>query len=251
MVGRLEGKSAIITGAGSGIGRSAAIRFAEEGASVAIAELDPDAGQETVLAIQRSGGRALFIPTDVTVEDQVALAIAKTVEAFGKIDVIYNNAGLSTAADGPVTEVATAEFWRVISLNLFGTWLFCRLGIPELIRNGGGVVINTVSIAALMGLKGLDAFTAAKGGVVAITRSMAVEFAPHRVRVNAIAPTMILTDRVRRLMERQVSKDTAGMNLLGPGEPIEVAHLAVYLASDESRITTGQIIPVDSGITVA
>ncbi|MGE0231223.1 MAG: SDR family NAD(P)-dependent oxidoreductase [Flavobacteriaceae bacterium] len=250
-MGRLTGKRTVITGAGTGIGRCAAELFAREGAQVAILEIDADSGKAAADAIGNAGGSAIFIPTDVTDGDSVRAAIDETRRAFGRIDVIYNNAGLSTSRDGPVTECPDEEFWAAVSLNLYGTWLCCKYGIPALIEAGGGSVINTVSIAAMKGLKGLDAFTAAKGGVVSLTRSMAVEYAPDKIRVNAIAPTMIMTERVRRLSGRQVSKDTEKQNLLGPGEPIEIAHLAVYLASDESRITTGQTIPVDSGVLVA
>ncbi|MCB1475688.1 MAG: SDR family oxidoreductase [Rhodobiaceae bacterium] len=250
-MGRLAGKRAVITGAGAGIGRCAAEVFAREGARVAILEIDHNSGNDAANAIVAAGGSAIFIPTDVTDGENVQNAIEEAQQAFGGLDVIYNNAGLSTARDGPVTRCPDEEFWSAVSLNLYGTWACCRYGIPALIEAGGGSIINTVSIAAMKGLKGLDAFTAAKGGVVSLTRSMAVEFAPDKIRVNAIAPTMIMTERVRRLSDRQVSRDTEAQNLLGPGEPIEIAHLAVYLASDESRITTGQIIPVDSGVLVA
>lgn len=248
---RLQGKRAVITGAGAGIGRCAAEVFAREGAHVAILEIDPEAGRAAADAVTAAGGSAIFIRTDVTDGESVRAAIDEARQAFGGLDVLYNNAGLSTARDGPVTQCPDEEFWSAVSLNLYGTWACCRHGIPALVEAGGGSVINTVSIAAMKGLKGLDAFTAAKGGVVSLTRSMAVEYAPQKIRVNAIAPTMIMTERVRRLADRQVSKDTEKQNLLGPGEPIEIAHLAVYLASDESRITTGQIIPVDSGVLVA
>lgn len=248
---RLQGKRIFITGAGTGIGRSAAELFCQQGARVSIAEIDTASGQAVTDAIASSGGDVLFCQTDVTSSDSVQAALSRTAEAFGGIDVIYNNAGMSTAADGPLTTVSDEEFWRVISLNLYGTWICCRFGIPHLVAAGGGSIINTVSIAAMKGLPGLDAFTAAKGGVVSLTRSMAVQFAPDKIRVNAIAPTMIMTDRVRRLFDRPVSQNTVKQNLLGPGEPIEVAHLASYLASDESRIMTGQIIPLDSGVLVA
>jgi NAD(P)-dependent dehydrogenase (short-subunit alcohol dehydrogenase family) len=248
---RLDQKSTFITGAATGIGRAAAMLFAREGALVTVADIDEAGGQETVRLIREARGDGIFVKTDITSPESMEQAIAAAERQYTRIDVLYNNAGLSTAADGRVTEVALDEFWRVINLNLFGTWLGCRYGIPAIVRAGGGSVINTVSIAALMGLKGLDAFTAAKGGVAALTRSMAVEYAAQKVRVNAIAPTMILTERVISLMDRQVAKDTAAMNLLGPGTPLDVAWLALHLASAESRITTGQIFPVDSGVLVS
>ncbi|HSW16787.1 MAG TPA: SDR family NAD(P)-dependent oxidoreductase, partial [Ramlibacter sp.] len=220
---RLKGKSTFITGAGSGIGRAAALLFAQEGAQVTVAEIDEASGAETARQITQAGGQALFVRMDVTQAESMEQAVTACVQAFGKLDVLYNNAGVSTGADGPVTEVELDHFWKMIKLNLFGTWLGCRYAIPHIARAGGGSVINTVSIAALMGMRGMDAFTAAKGGVAAITRSMAVEFASQKVRVNAIAPTMILTERVRSLMDRPAARDVARMNLLGPGEPIDVA----------------------------
>ena len=144
------------------------------------------------------------------------------------------------------------EFWRVITLDLFGTFLGCRVGIPEIIRSGGGSVINMSSNVALMGIAGRDCYTAAKGGVAAMTRSMAVEFAPQRVRVNAIAPSATMTERVRKLMAGNAAIDKlANSHLLGLIEPTDIANMALFLASDESRMVTGQVYPVDSGVTIS
>lgn len=249
---RLEKKAAFITGAGSGIGRAIAELFASEGACVAVADWAPEAGRETVARIADAGGTAMFVETDVTQETSMQHSIKATVEAFGGLHVLCNNAGGSTIADGLVTEAPVEEFWRAIRVDLFGTWLGCRFGIPELAKAGGGSVINIVSVSALMGVPRLDAYTAAKGGVVALTRSMAVEFASSKVRVNAIAPGRTMTDRVRlQLIAKPGRGLDKGLALLGDALPIEIAYLAVYLASDESRVTTGQIVAVDSGITVS
>ena len=252
---RLKDKVALITGGGGGIGRATAERFAQEGAKVIIAEIDPEVGEaaaESARAFgKESGGDAYFIPTDVTDEESVKSVIAETIKKFGQLNILHNNAGGSTLDDGPVTEAPVEEFWRCIKLDLFGTFLCSKYGIPEIARAGGGSVINMASNVALMALPGRDCYTAAKGGVASMTRSMAAEYAPDKIRVNAIAPSTTLTDRVKKLLEasheiRAVSKT----HLLGLGLPIHIADLAVYLGSDESAITTGQVIPVDSGVTI-
>lgn len=249
---RLTGKTVFITGAGSGIGRAAARLFAAEGAQVAIADIDSGAGEATARQVREAGGEALFVATDVTDEASVRTAIASAVAHFGRLDTLYNNAGGSTLDDGPVTEAPVAEFWRAISLDLFGTFLVSKYGIPHIIEAGGGAVINTTSNVALMALPGRDCYTAAKGGVASMTRSMAVEYAPHGIRVNAIAPSATRTTRVAAMAEadpiigQQVQRD----HLLGWIEPEHIAAMALYLASDESARTTGQVLAVDSGITI-
>ncbi len=252
---RLARKVAFVTGGGSGIGRATAERFAEEGAKVVIAEIDPVTGAAAALSARacakNSGGDALFIQTDVRERKSVEAALAQTVERFGSLTVLHNNAGGSTPQDGPVTEAPDEEFWRVMRLDLYGTFLCCKLGIPLMIKSGGGSIINMSSIVALRALPGRDCYTAAKGAIAAMTRSMAVEYAPHKIRVNAIAPGVVLTERVKKLMTN--AKDIerlAQTHLLGLGMPEHMAEMAVYLASDESVITTGQILSVDSGATI-
>ena len=173
MSGRLEGKVAFITGAGTGIGRTASELFAAEGASVVVAEIDPGSGAETEERVRAAGGAGMWVGTDVTDARSVRDALDRGVTQFGRLDVLYNNAGGSTLVDGPVTEAPEEEFWRVIKLDLFGTFLVCKYGIPRLIESGGGSVINTSSNVALMALRGRDCYTAAKGGVASMTRSMA------------------------------------------------------------------------------
>ncbi|MBK1658336.1 SDR family NAD(P)-dependent oxidoreductase [Paracraurococcus ruber] len=246
---RLAGKVALITGAGTGIGRCTAELFAREGARVVIAEIDAPSGEETAHRIARAGGEALFLRTDVSEPESMAAAIGAAVRHYGGLHVLHNNAGGSTSVDDTAVEAPLEEFWRAIKLDLFGTFLGCRFGIPEIIRSGGGSVINMASVVALMGFPGRDCYTAAKGGVAALTRSLAVEFGPRKVRVNAIAPTVTLTERVRSLLAGNAAmQGLADQHLLGLGEPMDMAQAALYLASDESRIVTGTILPVDSGL---
>jgi NAD(P)-dependent dehydrogenase (short-subunit alcohol dehydrogenase family) len=249
---RLAGKVAFITGAAVGIGRATAVLFAQEGARLALADIDEAGLAETARAASGGPAAPLTLRADVTDPDSMRDAIARAEAHFGRLDVLHNNAGGSTVQDGSVTDASLDEFWRVIRLDLFGTVLGCRFGIPALIRAGGGSVINMTSNLALMGIAGRDFYTAAKGGVAALTRSLAVTHAKDRVRVNAIAPSVTLTPRVRALMAGNDALTKLGQShLLGLGEPEDVAQAALYLASDESRITTGTILRVDSGVTIA
>ncbi len=246
---RLAGKVALITGAGTGIGRQTALLFAREGAKVVIAEINPVSGEETAQLVAAAGGEAIAIQTDVTEPDSIQAAIAKAEQHYGALHVLHNNAGGSTAIDDNVVEAPLDEFWRAIKLDLWGTFLGCRFGIPALIRAGGGSVINMSSVVALMGFPGRDCYTAAKGGVAALTRSTAVEFGRQGVRVNAVAPTVTLTDRVIKLLGGNALMQTlAEQHLHGLGQPLDMAHAALFFASDESRIVTGVVLPVDSGL---
>ena len=251
---RLQGRVAFITGGGGGIGRATAERFAEEGAKVVVAEIDGALGEAAAASARgkaKAGGDAAFIHCDVTDTASVTAAIAKTVERFGALHILHNNAGGATPRDGRVTEAPEDEFWRAIKLDLFGTFLCSKVAIPAIAKSGGGSIINMSSIVALMAMPGRDCYTAAKGGVSALTRSMAVEYAPDRIRVNAIAPSVTLSERVKRQLEgNPVTEELGRQHLLGLIEPIYIAELAVYLASEESARTTGQILPVDSGVTI-
>jgi NAD(P)-dependent dehydrogenase (short-subunit alcohol dehydrogenase family) len=249
---RLAGKVALITGGGAGIGRACVELFAREGARVVIAERDVATGEAARDAVTKAGHTCLFVPTDVSTPESVSAVVAATVKAYGRIDILYNNVGGSTAADGPVTTAPFDEFWNKMKVDVFGTWLGCHYVIPHMIAQGGGSIINASSMYALTGTPNRDAYTAAKGAITALTRSMAVEFAKHKIRVNAVAAAGTATERVaKRIAAGGVSQKVLDAHLLGIVDPIDVAYAVLYLASDESRTTTGHILAVDSGLTIS
>jgi NAD(P)-dependent dehydrogenase (short-subunit alcohol dehydrogenase family) len=246
---RLAGKVALITGAGAGIGRATALRLSAEGAKVILAEINDQAGAAVADAVRAADGDALFVHTDVREPDSVAAAFEAAMARFGRLDILHNNAGGSSAQDRPVTECDPEQFWRVVRLNLFGVWLGCHYGIPALIKSGGGSVINMASGMAIEPMAGRDAYTAAKGGVVSLTRSMAVEYAPHNIRVNALAPGFTASERVKAqlpLLPQHQIEQLNRVNPLGLGEPENVAAFVAFLASDEARYTSGQIFQVNN-----
>ncbi|MGJ4859901.1 SDR family NAD(P)-dependent oxidoreductase [Labrys sp. La1] len=249
---RLAGKVAIITGATGGIGEAAAHLFAEEGAKVAVTGRSRGKGEAVAAGINARGGTARYLEMDVTLPDSVGACFRTVAETWGRLDVLYNNAGGSSSADGPVTTTPVEEFWRCIKLDLFGTWLCCRHAIPLMQECGGGSIVNCSSIVGAMGIPNRDAYTAAKGGVISLTRSMAVEFAKDRIRVNVLVPGAVATDRVLGFFEREPHlKAQWDAYLLGIAEPIDVARAALYLACDDSRRMTGHQLPIDGGILIS
>jgi NAD(P)-dependent dehydrogenase (short-subunit alcohol dehydrogenase family) len=259
-MGRLQGKVAFITGAGSGIARAAARLFTQEGARVAIAELKPELGRASEQWVREGGGEATFIETDVTKEDSVRGAIGQTVERYGKLDVLYNCAGGSVVEDTRVTDVDMWVWNHTQSLDLLGTFLCCRHGIPELIKAGGGAIVNMSSVVALRGAFPVHVYTAAKGGVIALTRAMACEYAQNGIRVNVICPGVVLTDRVKQRFgetmdapaktpQTQRIKVDWKQYPFATGQPEDIARVALFLASDESRMITGAVIPADGGLS--
>jgi len=245
-MGRLDGKIAIITGAAAGIGKASSALFAREGATVVMADVKAEAGEAGAGAIRAAGGAAEFVTTDVSSEEAMRALIDGAADRHGRIDVLYNNAGGATPKDGKVTEMPLDEFWRTISVDLFGPFLGCRFAIPHMERGGGGSIINTTSIRALTGTAGADAYSSAKGGVIALTKALAMQWHTAGIRVNAIGPGMVLTERVAAMLDPETNP-IALKSLMGPMQPDDIAYLALYLASDESRKITGAIYPAESG----
>lgn len=254
----MEGKVAIVTGAGSGLGRGAAHRFAAEGASVACVDLDREGAEETVSAM---GERGLVVGADVTTEADTERMVAETTDHFGPPTVLYANAGIG--GRGAATEVDLDLWQEILAVNLTGVWLSAKACLPAMIEAGGGSIINQGSITALIGFPNSAAYSASKGGVISLTRQMAVDYAPHNVRVNAICPGVIETPLLRRswaqaqgVEESEVDDLLAGhwhpqIPMGRIGQVDEIAAMALYLASDESAWTTGSILTVDGGQTAA
>ncbi len=252
---RLQNKIAVITGAGRGLGLAGAQAFVREGAKVVVAEIDEDLGTRAEAALREAGGEAVFVRTDCADSAGVRALMARTEQLNGGLHVLYNNASIFLkAADGPVTELAEETWERILAANLRSVYLCCKYGLPLMIRSGGGSVINTGSSASLMGIPGCDAYTAAKGATVSLTRSLAVEFGPQGIRVNCLCPAGIETEMLRASSLDDPKFDAAGFFRRAPlgrlGRPEEVAHLAVFLASDESSYINGAILRADGGITV-
>ncbi len=250
---RLRGKVVLITGGASGMGRLAAVTFAREGARVVPVDVSAKAGEDAAAEISRSGGEAFFVQADVGREDQVRTAVRRAVERFGRLDVLYNNAGIFPERDGSVVDLDESIWDQVMTVNLKGIYLCCKHGIPELIRAGGGSIINVASFVALVGCSvPQDAYTASKGGVIALTKSLAVQFGPKRIRSNAIAPGPIETPLLMSwLLNNPEAKkrrlDRIPMSRFG--RPEDIVQMALYLASDESTWVNGSVLVVDGGIT--
>jgi len=252
----LDGKVVIITGGANGIGRSAVLRFTAAGAKVAIVDIDEKAGRTLADQVARSGGQAMFLRCDVSQTREVAAVLAEVEKRYAVLHCLYNNAAVYLAErDGPIGEIAEEVWDRVLAVNLKSVYLFCHGGLPLLIRSGGGSIINVASSAGVVGIPGCDAYTAAKGGIVALTRSLAVEYGPRGVRTNCIAPAAIRTPMLAQSNTTNPTFDEKRfLGLRSPlrryGTPEEVAELAVFLASDAASYVNGAIIPCDGGITI-
>ncbi len=249
---RLQNKVAIITGAASGMGQAAAYLFAQEGASVVVTDIMTQAGEETVKQIRDAGGSALFVAADVSKEDAVKTMVERAVEAFGHVDVLYNNAGIMPTGDGSVTDLSEATWDHIMNVNLKSAFLCSKYAIPHMIRQGKGSIINVASIVAFVGSTvPQDAYTATKGGMLALTKSLAVQYGRHGVRCNAICPGPIETPLLRHLWASEEERNLRLNRIpLGRfGEARDIIYMALHLASDESSWTTGAWIIIDGGIT--
>jgi NAD(P)-dependent dehydrogenase (short-subunit alcohol dehydrogenase family) len=251
---RLVGKVAVVTGAAMGIGRACAMALAEDGAAVVIGDIDEEAGRDAADVIKRRGGAALFVRMDVTSFTDFAATAQQTVVAFGGIDILVNNA--ARAIGGPVHEIDEDTWNLVISTSLSSVWRGMRVCVPEMIRRGGGAVVNISSVQALTGFKGWAAYAAAKGGINALTQQAAIDLAPHGIRVNAVAPGTIMTPLNERIFATVADPQALieSWNRAHPigrfGQPEEVAEAVRFLASDRASFITGEILRVDGGLVV-
>ncbi|MEE8474431.1 MAG: glucose 1-dehydrogenase [Myxococcota bacterium] len=252
--GRLAGRTALITGAGSGIGREAAALFAREGANVVVADLDAEGGRETVEAVEAAGGRAHFVATDVSVADAVEGAVRDAERLYGGLHVLFNNAGIFPDEDGLPVDTSEAVWDRVMAVNLKGVFLGCKFGIPALLRAGGGSIINTASFVAVMGAATAQiAYTASKGGVLALTREIAVAYAAQGIRANALCPGPVNTPLLEALLADPDARARRMVHVpMGRlAEAAEIARAALFLASEDASYVNGTTFLVDGGIHAA
>ncbi|MDX1920886.1 MAG: SDR family oxidoreductase [Candidatus Caenarcaniphilales bacterium] len=247
----LKDKVALITGGTSGIGKATAVLFAEAGAQVVVSGRREEQGQQVVSEITAAGGKAKFIKCDVSDESSVKNLIKTTVETFSKLNIAFNNAGIEQDPMLPITETSTQEYQKVMNTNVFGVWLCMKYEIPEMLKSGGGSIINTSSIAGHSGMPGFGVYVASKHAVEGLTKSTALEFADKGIRVNTVSPGAILTDMVERFTggsDSDMGKSVASMHPMGRmGKPNEIASAVLYLASDASSFTTGTSLSVDGG----
>ena len=251
---RLAGRVASITGAGSGMGREAALLFASEGACVLVSDINDEAGAATAEAVSAAGGEAHFVATDVSDAAAVQHLYATGEQVFGKIDILYNNAGIFDADDNSVTDTDESVWNKVVDVDLKGVFLCCKYGIPALLRAGGGAIVNVASFVSWMGAATPQiAYTSAKGGVLSMTREIATEFARQGIRANALCPGPIETPLLRELLAdpQRRARRLVHIPMGRFGDPREIARAALFLASDDASYMTGASLLVDGGITAA
>lgn len=254
--GLIEGQVAIVTGGGSGIGRATSLRLSSEGAKVTVVDIDRDWGSETVRLINETGARAIFAETDVTKETAVKEAVVATIQAFGKVNVLVNNAGISLVSK--ITDTTEAQWDLILNTNLKGAFLMSKHVIPHFLANHGGAIVNTASDAGIVGFANLSAYCASKGGIIQLTRALALEYGAQNIRVNAVAPTSTLHTRMLDHLFATVSNPEAVHKSLADAHPLkrlgtaeEVAELITFLAGPRAAYITGGVYTIDGGITAA
>ena len=251
MAERLAGKVALITGAGGGQGRAAALMFAKEGARVVVSDVKVDGGNETVQMVRAAGGHAEFIASDVSKAVQVEAAVQCAVKTYGSLHIMYNNAAVLHRRDAPVTTLDEEIWHQVLDINLKGVFLGCKFAVPAIIAAGGGSIINTSSLAGLLGVGNVHAYTAAKGGVISLTRAVAMSYAKDKVRCNVICPGAVDTPMMAHVLHSENRRLREGYERNHPlgrvGTPEDIASMALFLASDESSWVTGSVFTIDGG----
>jgi len=250
---RLQDKVAVITGAGSGIGRATAILFSREGAKTIIVDIDEKTGQATVDMIKEKGREALFVPTDITDSFKIKFMVTRVIETYGKLDVLVNSAGL--LATGNVIDIDEGQWDKIMNVNLRAAFLCCKYCLPEMIKKGGGVVINISSEAGIGAWKDLVAYNVSKAGLISLTKSIAVDFASQNIRANCVCPGTTETPLLSSALAKEADPEKARheMEKVRPanriGKPEEIAYGILYLASDESPYATGAVLSIDGGAT--
>ncbi|MBP5121220.1 SDR family oxidoreductase [Pseudomonas protegens] len=246
-----SGQVALVTGAANGIGRATAQAFAAQGLKVVVADLDTAGGEGTVALIREAGGEALFVPCNVTLEADVQSLMARTIEAYGRLDYAFNNAGIEIEK-GRLAEGSMEEFDAIMGVNVKGVWLCMKYQLPLLLAQGGGAIVNTASVAGLGAAPKMSIYAASKHAVIGLTKSAAIEYAKKKIRVNAVCPAVIDTDMFRRAYEADPKKAefAAAMHPVGRiGKVEEIASAVLYLCSDGAAFTTGHALAVDGGAT--